>query len=91
MHISTRPLPTIPDIANNYAARVRELLAARNESLTALSAALGCYERRVREALDRLVFTSEVEAKLRHTPGKSGALPQAYRLKRSPTLTSVGA
>jgi hypothetical protein len=64
--------------------------AARNESLTALSVALGCYDRRVREALDRLVFTSEVEAELRHTPGKRGALPRAYRLKRSPTLTNAG-
>lgn len=91
MHTSSRPPPTIPDIADNYAARVRELLAARNESLTALSAALGCYERRVREALDRLVFTSEVEAELRHTPGKHGTLPRAYRLKRSTTLTHAGA
>jgi predicted ArsR family transcriptional regulator len=90
--ISTRPLPTIPDIADNYAARVRELLAARNETLTAteITAALGCHERRVREALDRLVFTSEVEAELRHTPGKRGALPRAYRLKRSPSLTNAG-
>lgn len=33
---SNRPLPRIPDIADSYAARVHELLAARNESWTAV-------------------------------------------------------
>ena len=74
----------MPDIAGTYAARVRELLAARSEPLTAaeITAQLGCSERRIREALDRLAFCEELEIELRHTPGRRGALPRAYRLKR---------
>jgi predicted ArsR family transcriptional regulator len=84
---SPRPVSSIPDIAGSYATRVRELLASRDEHMTAaeITSALGCNERRVREALDRLVFCSEVEVELRHTPGKRGALPRAYRLKRTPS------
>ncbi|WP_232293306.1 hypothetical protein [Stigmatella aurantiaca] len=55
-----------------------------------ITEALGCYERRVREALDRLAFCAEVEVELRHTPGKRGTLPRAYRLKRSPSRTNAG-
>ncbi|WP_227026955.1 dATP/dGTP diphosphohydrolase domain-containing protein [Corallococcus soli] len=54
-----------------------------------LTSALGCNERRVREAFDRLVFCSEVEVELRHTPGKRGALPGSLcrfaRWKRPPS------
>ncbi|MBN8228732.1 hypothetical protein JYK02_14575 [Corallococcus macrosporus] len=39
-----------------------------------LTSALGCNELRVREALERLVFCSEVEIEHRYTPGKRGAL-----------------
>ncbi|WP_199753717.1 dATP/dGTP diphosphohydrolase domain-containing protein [Corallococcus sp. AB018] len=53
------------------------------------TSALGCNERRVREALDRLVFCSEVEVERRHTPGKRSALPgslcQFARWKRPPS------
>lgn len=93
MNSSPRPVSSLPDIAGSYAVRVRELLATRDDPMTAaeVTSALGCNERRVREALDRLVFTSEVEVELRHTPGKRGALPRAYRLKRSLNLTDAGA
>lgn len=92
MNHSHRPVSSLPDIAGSYAARVRELLATRDAPMTAaeVTSALGCNERRVREALDRLVFCSEVEVELRHMPGRRGALPRAYRLKHSPDLTEAG-
>lgn len=87
MNPSPRLVSSIPDITGTYAARVRELLTSRDEHMTAaeITSARGCNERRIRKALDRLVFCAEVDVELRHTPGRRGALPRAYRLKRMPS------
>lgn len=72
----------VPDVAGTYAAQIRDHLALSTEALTVpeICTALKLSDRLVRMGIDRLVFTRQVTASLRHEAHRRGAVPRQYRL-----------